>query len=196
MRNLEWWNCFKCQAQVWETVKKSLSTVTTWPMIMTNWGFLQVATSTLHGQGPDALGRLRGCLPATRLSWAISVILPSITRQIRSKIAKGEYVSFDKLLIPKAFYQPGRESSRAKQKHHMQPGRIVHNLASWLEAWNWYIGVVLALQPDRSLELINYQTLICAADACTEYVNLWVPFTKFYNTLSHLCGRSSRHTAT
>ena len=96
---------------------------------------------------------------------------PPLPDKYCSSISKGEYVSFNKLLIPKDFHHP-RDSTKLK---HKQPGRAITDLASWLEAWNRYMAVVLAAHPKQSLELLKYQTLICAAfakypaEACLEY---------------------------
>ena len=48
-------------------------------------------------------------------------------------------------------------------------------LASWLEAWNQFAGVIVATKPARALEMLRYQTLITTAfqdypaEACIEY---------------------------
>ena len=52
-------------------------------------------------------------------------------------------------------------------------------LASWLEAWNRFAGVIVATKPARALEMIKYQTLITTAfqdypaEACIEYDRQW-----------------------
>ena len=48
-------------------------------------------------------------------------------------------------------------------------------LTSWLEAWNRFMGVMVATKPNKALELIKYQTLITTAfqdyspEACIQY---------------------------
>ena len=74
-----------------------------------------------------------------------------------ARIACGEYISFDKLTIPQ----------KHQEKHTTKHSKVVVlGLSSWLEAWNRYTGVVVALNPSRALEMLNYQTL---AEACIEY---------------------------
>ena len=91
---------------------------------------------------------------------------PPLPDRYAARIAKGEYLSFDKLLVRKG------ESSIRKSK---QPEKRATGLPSWLEAWNRYVGVVLVTQPSRALEMLQYQALMTAAfseypaEACLEY---------------------------
>ena len=91
---------------------------------------------------------------------------PPLPDRYAARIAKGEYLSFDKLLVRKG------ESSIRKPK---QPEKRVTGLPSWLEAWNRYAGVVLVTHPSRALEMLQYQALMTAAfseypaEACLEY---------------------------
>ena len=88
-------------------------------------------------------------------------------KKYTSRIARGGYISFDKLTIPEK-HQEKHTTKRSK--------KLVSGLSSWLEAWNRYVGMVLALNPSRALEMLNYQTLITTAfrdyypvEACIEY---------------------------
>lgn len=96
---------------------------------------------------------------------------PPLPERYCARIAKGEYVSFNKLLVPKGDKYPS-DSLQHKSK---QPGKTVSGLGSWLEAWNRFAGVVLVTQPKRALEILKYQTLITTAfreypaEACLEY---------------------------
>ena len=96
---------------------------------------------------------------------------PPLQERYCARIARGEYVSFDKLLIPKGHRYPP-DSDKHK---HKQPGNRVTGLATWLEAWNRFAGVVLVTHPKRALEMLKYQTLVSSAfqdyppEACLEY---------------------------
>ena len=91
---------------------------------------------------------------------------PPLPEKYSTRIACGEYISFDKLTIPEKRHEkyPSKRS-----------GKVVSDLASWLEAWNRYMGVVIALHPSRALEMLKYQTLITTAfrdypaEACIDY---------------------------
>ena len=84
---------------------------------------------------------------------------PPLQEWYCARIARGEYVSFDKLLIPKGHRYP----PDSHQHKHKQPGNRVTGLATWLEAWNRFAGVVLVTHPKRALEMLKYQTLISSA---------------------------------
>lgn len=78
-------------------------------------------------------------------------------RRIRKRIAKGKYVSFARLLERNRFTTPhsGKLPSGPRS-------RQVHDLASWLEAWNLYLPLRLAHDPSMALELVKYQSIICS----------------------------------
>ena len=75
-------------------------------------------------------------------------------RYIRERIKRGKYVSFSRLL----------EKSRVSQGSKLPASRSrdVHDLASWLEAWNIYLPIRVAHDPPMALELVKYQGIICA----------------------------------
>ena len=81
---------------------------------------------------------------------------PPLPERYAARIVKGEYVSFDKLTITK------RRQDFSKQSF-KQPRKTVTGLASWLEAWNRFAGVIVATKPARALEMLKYQTLITTA---------------------------------
>ena len=107
----------------------------------------------------------------TRMKKLVVSCQPPLPDKYCARIAKGEYVPFNKLLVPRNTMVTG-DPYKSQPK---QPGRVVTNLASWLEAWNRFVGVVVLTQPHKSLEMLKYQTLITAAfkqyppEACIEY---------------------------
>lgn len=97
---------------------------------------------------------------------------PPLARKYSSRIARGEYVSFDKLTIPS---KKQRSDMHAKHSPKHAPRRPVTGLTTWIEAWNRFMGVRVATKPSKALELIKYQTLITTAfqdyppEACIQY---------------------------
>ena len=95
---------------------------------------------------------------------------PPLSEKLTKKIKKGEYVPFDKLLLPPGHPYPPDHKPRRKQ-----PKRVVNSCSSWLEAWNRYAIVRIAAKPKIALQMVQYQTLMCMAfqkypvEACVEY---------------------------
>ena len=121
-----------------------------------------------HRHGRTKHRRCSGHLPSrtkSKLKWLTVLCCPPLPEKYVTKIASGEYISFDKLTIPE----------KHQEKHTTKPfKKVVSGLSSWLEAWNKYTGVVVALNPSRALEMLNYQTLVTTAfrdypaEACIE----------------------------
>ena len=94
---------------------------------------------------------------------------PPLPERYAARIVRGEYVSFDKLT------RTAKKRQDLSKQASKQPRKIVTGLASWLEAWNRFVGVIVATKPARGLEMIKYQTLITTAfqdypaEACIEY---------------------------
>ena len=83
--------------------------------------------------------RRRGHLPSwtkVKLKQLAVSCCPPLPDKYSIRIVHGEYVAFDKLTIPEIHHKkhPSKHSKKA-----------VSGLASWLEAWNRYVGVVVAL---------------------------------------------------
>ena len=110
------------------------------------------------------------------------VQLPPVPARVRQRIVRGEFVDFDILLHDSLFparYSANASPSLALRVVHDQSTsgevliaqqrspnrRMVRDLASWMEAWNTYISVVLAHYPARALELLAYQRIICDASS-------------------------------
>jgi len=41
--------------------------------------------------------------------------------------------------------------------------RQIQDLQAWMEAWNLYVLVTVVHYPERALEMLNYQQIICEA---------------------------------
>ena len=74
----------------------------------------------------------------------------------------------------------GRERLSTGNKRQRPAQRQVHDLASWLEAWNIFLAVRVQSHPPReTLQLVNYQAIIChlftaySAAACLKYDSLF-----------------------
>ena len=97
-------------------------------------------------------------------------------RRIQEKIRKGKYVSFSRLLEKS---MPTMFSGGKLPPTQGQRSRKVHDLASWLEAWNIYLPIRIAHDPSCALELATYQGILSSlfasfeASACIEYDRLF-----------------------
>ena len=108
---------------------------------------------------------------------------PPLPEKVKQKILRGEYIDFDSLL-PESLY-PARHGLSpspsftlrlsndptsaegdvviAQQKPATR--RTIRDLASWMEAWNLYIQVLVQHSPSRTLALLAYQRIICDASS-------------------------------
>ena len=108
---------------------------------------------------------------------------PPIPDKIKQRILRGEYIEFDSLL-PESLY-PARYGASpspafilrlsndtsaddgdvviAQHKHVAK--RSVSDLASWMEAWNLYVQILVAAYPQRAPALLAYQAIICGASS-------------------------------
>ena len=116
----------------------------------------------------------------------------TVPARVRQRIVGGEFVDFDNLLHDSLFparYGASASPSLALRVVHdrstsgevliaqqRSPNRrVVRDLASWLEAWNTYISVLVAYYPARALELLAYQRIIC--DASSRFpTNCWLRY--------------------
>ena len=103
---------------------------------------------------------------------------PPVPSRIRRKIHRGEYVDFEKLLLPTRtppLFQPLTKQKR----NHKEAKRVLTDLASWLEAWNRFLCCHLTSFPLTALEMVKYQTLVIMLFAnhppqhCLEYDRLF-----------------------
>ena len=79
------------------------------------------------------------------------------SRRTRDRIIRGKYVSFPRLLEKSRATLPQGSKLPSGQR-----SRQVHDLASWLEAWNIYLPTRMAHDSSMALELVKYQSIICS----------------------------------
>ena len=96
------------------------------------------------------------------------------------RIKQGKFIKFDKLLP--AHDDPmfgGRERQGTSSKKQRPARRQVHDLASWLEAWNIFLAVRVQSHPREALQLVKYQAIMChlfvayPVAACLKYDSLF-----------------------
>ena len=119
-------------------------------------------------------------------------MMPAVPTRIRDRILNGEFIDFATLL-PQAMFAGG----------HMEPlkmptdvnitssqsfpsssnGKRITNFATWMEAWNIYISVILSHSPERALEMVAYQRLITSASNQLPFAN-WCTYDVKFRTLA------------
>ena len=122
------------------------------------------AAALVHQQSP----------PSSR-----ALLLRPSTSYIR-RIRLGKFIKFDKLLpVHDELVFGGRERLGTDNKRQRPAKRQVHDLASWLEAWNIFLAVRVQSHPREALQLVKYQAIIChlftaySAAACLKYDSLF-----------------------
>ena len=120
--------------------------------------------------------------------------LPAIPTRIKDKIARGEYIDFATLL-PKAMFSTHNPLSQQSvtfqltaegNSYALQPTAAtspstqrISSFANWMEAWNVYLSVRVALNPACAPELIHYQCIITTANS-NQPLSAWLNYdTKF-----------------
>lgn len=104
---------------------------------------------------------------------------PPLPSKVKQRILRGEFVEFDSLLSDALFPRHGtspspsfsvRVSSDPSSEGELliaqdkpRNRRVVRDLASWMEAWNIYVSVLVAHYPARAVSLLAYQRIICDA---------------------------------
>ena len=89
-----------------------------------------------------------------------SMPLLLISREIRDSIVKGEFIDFTQLL-PRVIFAKSNQSSLGVTRLPLK----ITSFADWMEAWNNYLTVAVAHNPNRALELIGYQMIITSASS-------------------------------
>ena len=101
--------------------------------------------------------------------------LPPVPPRIRDRIVRSEFVDFANLL-PKAMFSGGSEPEICRSLTvqlassgddiSIQPAsnsRKITSFASWMEAWNIYLSIVIDHTPARAAEFVAYQRIITSA---------------------------------
>ena len=101
--------------------------------------------------------------------------LPRVPPRIRDRIIRGEFIDCASLL-PKAMFSGGLEPETRRSlivqlassgdDISIQPAsnsRKITSFASWMEAWNIYLSIVIDYTPARAAELVAYQHIITSA---------------------------------
>ena len=115
----------------------------------------------------------------------ITSTLPPVPAQLHQQIVQGEYVDFsfsNKTMFVDTTGQPS-PSQRPNVTR-------ISSFATWMEAWNIYLSVLLNNNPGRALELVGYQRLICLANKLLP-INAWLQYDYKLCTIAaanlHLC---------
>ena len=105
-----------------------------------------------------------------------------VPARVKQRIVQGEFTDFDTLLydspLPLRYGMSLSPSFSFRLSHdpsvagdvliaQQRPAnrRAVHDLATWMEAWNVYVTILVASYPARALELLGYQRIICEASS-------------------------------
>ena len=124
-----------------------------------------------------------------------TVSLPPVTPRIREKIISGEFIDFATLL-PNAMFSgsTGTETSKSLTVQltpvgndlsvRPQPSaKKINSFASWMEAWNIYLAILINHSPARAPQLVAYQRIITSAS--TQYpLAAWLNYDIQFRTLA------------
>jgi len=101
--------------------------------------------------------------------------LPPVPLWIKEKIISGEFIDLATLL-PKAMFSGSSEpeTSRSLTLHltptgndlfvHPTSSRRISSFASWMEAWNIYLAILIDYSSARASQLVAYQRIITSAN--------------------------------
>ena len=101
---------------------------------------------------------------------------PPVLAHLHHQIIQGEYVDFNSLLAKTLFVENAGEPSSSQQ-----PARkavSISSFASWMEARNIYLSIMLNHNPVQALELVGYQCLISSANKLLP-IDAWLQYKKF-----------------
>ena len=105
--------------------------------------------------------------------------LPPVSAQLHQQIVQGEYVDFSVLLNKTVFMDTTGQPSSSQQPSVTK----ISLFATWMEAWNIYLSVLLSSNPLRALELVGYQRLICSANKLLP-INAWLQYDSKFHTIA------------
>ena len=117
---------------------------------------------------------------ATGVTSPLTVQQPPVPAKTKQRILRGEFIDFNSLL-PEALYpvkhgaspspsfslrlstDPSTEGEMVIAQQKPASRRAVHDLPSWMEAWNIYVSAIVAQHPACAASLLAYQRIICDA---------------------------------
>ena len=105
--------------------------------------------------------------------------LPPVPAQLHQQIVQGEYIDFSTLLAKTMFVDTMAQSSSSQQSGITK----ISSFATWMEAWNIYLSILLSSNPGRALELVGYQRLICSANQLLP-LNAWLQYDSKFRTIA------------
>ena len=105
-----------------------------------------------------------------------------VPARVKQRIVRGEFTDFDTLLydslLPSRYgmtpspsfsfrlsHDPSATGDVLIAQQRSANRRAVRDFATWMEAWNVYITILVASYPARTLELLGYQRIICEASS-------------------------------
>jgi len=123
----------------------------------------------------------------------LQLTLPSIFSKIEDEIAKGEYIDFTTFLLKSMFGASESQSrtltlqlSPSGENYSIRPQATPANrkttlFAAWMEAWNVYLSVRVALDPSCVPYLIAYQRIITSANS-SHPLHSWINYDMKFRT--------------
>lgn len=117
-------------------------------------------------------------IPAANQPVVIGPSIPPIPHDLAQMIWDNKYVEIDKLL-PKNLKEP-EVGEKDKQKKKKKFKYITH-IATWVEAFNVFIGVMAIKHPERVPDLATYSSQITAPVASTKKRHGWNMTATFVN---------------
>ena len=138
---------------------------------------------------------LPGIVTTTNVATRSDVSLPPVPPRIKEKIISGEFVDLATLL-PSAMFSgsTGAETSKSLTVQltplgndlsvRPQPSsKKISSFASWMEAWNTYLAILINHSPVRAPQLVAYQRIITSAS--TQYpLAAWLNYDVQFRTLA------------
>ena len=99
-------------------------------------------------------------MEALQQQLVVAATLPPVPTQSHQQIVQGEHVALNTLLTN---YICGHQWDNPCLHNSLLSLKFHHWLHRW-EAWNIYMSIRLGSSPERALELIGCQRLICSAN--------------------------------
>jgi len=101
--------------------------------------------------------------------------LPPVPPRIKEKIISGEFIELATLLPKAMFSGSGEPETSRPLTLHLTPtgndlsvrptsSRRISSFASWMEAWNIYLAILIDYSPARAPQLVAYQRIITSAN--------------------------------